>query len=114
MERSTLRPARICAELLAALEASEARSRKRKRDQRPDTIGLGLKRDLLEAAVLADPDPVRFEEWLLEQVVTAGPGAGAVRAMALQVFEEWKLALASQPYQEWLADGAPSADREKE
>jgi hypothetical protein len=108
---TALRPARVCGELLEALAASEARSRKRKRDQRPDVIGLGIKRDLLEAAVREDPDPEDFEGWLLDRVTGAGQGGGAVRAMALQVFEEWRLALLSDPYRDWLASGAPSADR---
>jgi hypothetical protein len=34
-----------------------------------------------------------------------------VRAMALQIFEEWRLALLSDPFRDWLARGAPSADR---
>lgn len=106
-----LRPAIVCSELLEALEASEARTRKRKRDQRPDVIGLGIKRRLLEAAVREDPAPDDFEGWLLDRVTVAGPGGGAVRAMALQVFEEWRLALLSDPFRDWLASGAPSADR---
>jgi hypothetical protein len=106
-----LRPSRVCAELLEALEASEGRTRRRKRDQRPDIIGLRIKRDLLEAAVREDPAPDAFEGWLLDQVVGAGPGNGAVRAMALQVFEEWRLATVSDPFRGWLASGAPSEDR---
>jgi hypothetical protein len=75
---TALRPARVCGELLEALAASEARSRKRKRDQRPDVIGLGIKRDLLEAAVREDPQPDDFEGWLLDRVTAAGSGGGAV------------------------------------
>jgi hypothetical protein len=33
-----------------------------------------------------------------------------VRAMALEVFAEWRLAEASQPFQHWLTQGAPSDD----
>jgi hypothetical protein len=106
-----LRPGRVCRELLEALAASEGRSRKRKRDQKPDVIGLGIKRSLLEAAVRDDPEPDAFEEWLLRQVTSAGPGSGAVRAMALQIFEEWRLARQSDPFRGWLSEGAPSADR---
>jgi hypothetical protein len=106
-----LRPGRLCAALLQALEGSEARSRRRKRDQRPDVIGLGIKREILEAAVREDPEPERFEEWLLERVHRAGPGNGAVRAMALQVMDEWEMAVASPGYQAWLAAGARSDDR---
>lgn len=107
-----LRPARLCRELLEALEASEGRSRRRKRDQRPDAIGLGIKRAILEAAVRHDPEPGDFEEWLLGRVLEAGPGSGAVRAMALQVFDEWRLAQRSDPFRGWLAGGAPSEDRD--
>jgi hypothetical protein len=107
-----LRPARVCAELLEALASSEGRSRKRKRDQRPDAIGMGIKRGLLEAAVEEDPDPDDFEGWLLDRVLEGGPGSGAIRAMALQVFEEWRLARHAAPFRGWLADGAPSADRD--
>jgi hypothetical protein len=106
-----LRPARVCAELLEALRASEGRTRRRKRDQRPDVIGLGIKRDLLDAAVRDDPEPAEFEGWLLDAVHRAGHGGGAVRAMALQIFEEWKLARASDPFRDWLDRGAPSDDR---
>lgn len=108
-----LRPGQVCAELLEALAASEGRSRKRKRDQRADIIGLGIKRDLLEAAIRADPDPDDFEGWLLDAVLRAGDGNGAVRAMALQVFEEWQMARQSDPFRGWLERGAPSADRSR-
>jgi hypothetical protein len=43
--------------LLAALDASESRRGRRKRDTTPDAIGIALKRHLLEVAVLADPEP---------------------------------------------------------
>jgi hypothetical protein len=46
-----LRPADVCKALLAALEASEGRRRKRKRDQTPDMIGLSIKRSLVLPAV---------------------------------------------------------------
>lgn len=100
------RPAHICAELLAALRVSEERSRRRKRDQRPDRIGLGIKRALLEAAIQADPDPDDFEAWLLEAVLRSDQGVGAARAMALQVFKEWELARRSESFRGWIEDGA--------
>ncbi len=77
------RPGDICRELLAALEASEGRRQRRKRDTTPDAIGLTMKRELLERAVAADPKPDEFEAWLLEQCRTAGGAEGGVRAMAL-------------------------------
>jgi len=104
------RPSDVCRELLAALEASEGRRQRRKRDTTPDAIGLGIKRDLLERAVAADPEPSAFEAWLLDQCRGAGGSEGGVRAMALSIFEEWRLAQEAEPFREWLARGAPSDD----
>jgi len=103
------RPGEICGQLLAALDASEGRRRKRKRDTTPDAIGLEIKRELLAAAVREDPDPEAFEGWLLERSL-ASPASGAVRAMAQSVLAEWRLALASKPFRSWLGAGAPSDD----
>ena len=107
-----VRPARVCAGLLAALEASEGRTRRRKRDQTPDRIGIAIKRDLLARAVREDPDPDAFEGWLLERCLDGGDGAsvGAVRAMATDVLLEWRLAGISGPFRHWLNQGAPSDD----
>src|SRR5256886_11291268 len=102
------RPSQICGELLAALDASEGRRRRRKRDTTPDGIGLTMKRELLERAVAADPDPDRFEEWLSEQCLVAGASEGGVRAMALSIFEEWRLAQEATAFGEWLARGGPA------
>ncbi len=80
----------------------------------PDAIGLAIKRDLLDRAVAADPDPDEFEAWLLEQCAAAGPAEGGMRAMALSIFEEWRLALGAggggSAFRDWLAQGAPSDD----
>ena len=110
--RAALRPADVCRALLAALEASEGRRRKRKRDQRPDALGLALKRELLQRAVQEDPGPEAFEEWLLNYPSTCQqPGlAGPALAMARSVFEDWRLAHASPDFRMWLAKGAPSDD----
>ena len=104
------RPAEICRELLAALDASEGRRRRRKRDTTPDAIGLTMKRDLLERAITADPEPQDFEAWLHEQCLAAGASEGGVRAMALSIFEEWRLAHDADAFREWLGRGAPSDD----
>jgi hypothetical protein len=104
------RPGDICRELLAALEASEGRRQRRKRDTTPDAIGLTMKRELLDRAVAADPEPDEFEAWLLEQCRAAGGAEGGVRAMALSIFEEWRLAHEAEPFRAWLAQGAPSDD----
>jgi hypothetical protein len=107
-----LRPADVCRALLAALEAAEGRRRTRKRDQTPDAFGLGVKRDLLQQAVAADPDPDAFEAWLLEYPITRASRelAGPALAMARAVFEEWRLAHSLAEFRTWLERGAPSDD----
>jgi hypothetical protein len=109
---SAPRPADVCRELVAALEASEGRRRRRKRDTTPDAIGLAIKRALLEGAVADDPEPERFEGWLLERCLAAAGGAsvGAVRAMALELLAEWRMAAATEHFSDWLHRGAPSED----
>ena len=107
------RPAHVCRALLAALEASEGRRRRRKRDTTPDAIGLAIKRNLLEQAVAEDPEPEAFEQWLLSRSVAfeaENQPTGAVAAMARSVYEEWRLAQRQGNFREWLADGAPSED----
>ena len=94
-----------------ALEASEGRRRRRKRNTSADAIGLSIKRELLEQAVADDPEPDEFEGWLLERTLSAGAGSGGVRAMALGIWDEWKLATRGDGYGTWLARGAPSDDR---
>ena len=108
----SLRPADVCKALLAALEASKGRSRKRKRNQTPDTIGLAVKRDLLKQAVEDDPNPEGFEEWLLNYPLTCNAPelAGPASAMARGVFEEWRLAHSLGGFRLWLEQGAPSED----
>jgi hypothetical protein len=108
----TLRPADVCRALLAALDASEGRRRKRKRDQTPDAFGLGVKRHLLERAVADDPSPDDFEGWLLAYPATrdAPELEGPALAMARAVFEEWRLAHTLGSFRDWLEHGAPSED----
>jgi hypothetical protein len=107
-----LRPAEVCRALLSALEASEGRKRKRKRDQTPDAFGLAVKRALLRQAVEDDPPPEAFEEWLLNYPPTckARELVGPAVAMARAVFEEWRLAHVSGEFRLWLEQGAPSDD----
>ena len=107
------RPAIVCDALLAALDASDGRRRRRKRDTTPDAIGMSLKRRLLAEAREADPDPDAFEAWLLDRCLSRSPDAsiGALRAMAREVIDEWRLAAASADFRAWLAAGAPSDDR---
>ena len=109
---AALRPADVCRALLAALEASEGRRRKRKRDQTPDAFGLGIKRDLLQRAVDEDPQADGFEAWLLEYPRTCGGPEleGPAMAMARAVFEEWRLVHSLGDFRVWLEQGAPSED----
>ena len=107
------RPALVCDALLAALDASDGRRRRRKRDTTPDAIGMSLKRRLLAVTREADPDPDAFEAWLLDRCLSSSADAsiGALRAMAREVIDEWRLAAASADFRAWLAAGAPSDDR---
>lgn len=108
MERLT--PAEFCRELVAALEASEGRRRRRKRNTTPDAIGLAMKRELLEQAIAEEPAADGFEQWLFERVLAAGPGSGGVRAVAYSILEEWRFAAQVDEFRGWLAAGAPSDD----
>ncbi len=107
-----LRPGQLCGELLAALDASEGRRKRRARDTTPDAIGMRIKRELLEEIVRADPEPASFEAWLVQRCLQAGLSDGPVRAMALSIWDEWRLATTTREFRRWLAQGAPSDDRE--
>src|SRR3712207_5759539 len=61
---AVLRPAAVCQQLLQATDASEGRRKRRKRNTTPDSLGMEVKRALLEAVVADDPDPDLFEAWL--------------------------------------------------
>ena len=107
-----MRPAEICQELLETIEASEGRRKRRLRNTTADAIGLQIKRDLLEEIVRADPEADDFEGWLLERCLAEGPSDGPLRAIAITIWEEWQLTRASGDFRRWLAEGAPSEDRE--
>ncbi len=107
-----LEPAELCRELLAALGASDGRRKKRKRSTTADEIGMGIKRELLERAIRDAPAAADFEAWLVRQCedMAAGEGIGPVRAMAQDLYAEYKMAAAAPSFREWLARGAPSDD----
>lgn len=105
-----MRPAEICSQLLSALDASEGRRRRRKRNTTPDSIGMAIKRRLLEETVRHDPDPDGFEGWLLRRCLTLDEPSGPIRAMAVDILSDWRLAQASPVFQSWLKQGAPSDD----
>jgi hypothetical protein len=109
IECAVVRPGAFSRQLLRALDASEGRRRRRKRDQTPDGIGLAIKRDLLEAAILEDPEPADFEAWLLMKVLGA-PASGPVLALCSLIMDEYRVAQGETRFGRWLADGAPSAD----
>jgi len=106
------RPSEVCRALLAALDASDGRRRKRKRDQTADAFGLAVKRDLLQRVVDEDPPPHAFEEWLFNYPGTCEKPelAGPALAMARAVFEEWRLTHTLRDFRLWLEQGAPSDD----
>src|SRR5688572_25346356 len=110
--RHACRPSEVCRALLAALDASEGRRRRRKRDQTADAYGLAVKRDLLQRVVDDDPPPHAFEEWLFNypQTCKRPEQVGPALAMARAVFEEWRLAHTLRDFKQWLDNGAPSDD----
>ena len=107
---ATLRPGPFCAQLLASMDASEGRRKRRKRNTTPDAFGMEIERDLLARAAADDPDPDAFEAWLMQSCLAAGPLAGATRATAMRIMDQWRVALASDGFRAWLESGAPSDD----
>jgi hypothetical protein len=107
-----VRPADVCRCLLGALDAADGRMKSRKRDQRPDAIGLAARRQLLTRAIADDPESGMFEEWLLDysRREHAAIGPGAMAAMARAVMDEWRLAHSMPAFAVWLERGAPSDD----
>ena len=109
---AVLTPRAFAQGLLRAMEASEGRTMRRKRDQLPDLIGLGIKRGILARAVEEDPPPDGFEAWLMQHALGA-PASGGIRAMCGEILDEYRLAAADPAFYGWLAAGAPSADAEE-
>jgi len=105
-----VRPADVCSQLLTALDASEGRRRKRKRNTTPDSIGMAMKRTLLEEIVRQNPEPDDYEQWLLEYCLATDELNGSMHAMALEVFYDWQLAQKSPEFRSWLEQSAPSDD----
>jgi hypothetical protein len=104
---SEFRPAAYCQQALEAIRVSEERRKRRKRDTGPDLAGMSIKRDLLEKAIEADPEPDEFEGWLLQQVIQSR-ASGPIRAMAIEIHADYENARAVQSFSGWLADGAPT------
>ena len=108
----TLTPAELCRGLLGALDASEGRRKRRARNTTADSIGLGIQRDLLEDIVRHDPPPDEFEAWLMSRCEAEGVADGAMRAMALSIWDQWQLAQHAPDVRAWLVAGAHSDDRD--
>jgi hypothetical protein len=104
-----MRPADFARQLVAAVDASEGRRRRRKRNTEPDKLGLDIKRDLLDRTMADDPEPAGFEGWLLLRVLES-PASGPVRALCAEILDEYRLAQADGVFAAWLAAGAPSED----
>lgn len=107
-----LTPAELCRGLLGALDASDGRRRRRSRDTTADSIGLAIQRELLEVVIRESPDAEDFERFLMARCLAEGESDGATRAMALSIWQQWRLAAEADDYREWIAAGAPSDDRE--
>lgn len=112
MHTTPPRPSEFSRQLLQALEASEGRRKRRKRDTTPDAIGLNIKRDVLRRTIEEDPEPEDYEGWLLQQVLAA-PASGPVRALCVEILTEYNVARLDSNFSGWLAEGAPSADAEQ-
>src|SRR5574338_129798 len=102
----SLTPAELCHGLLGAIDASEGRRRRRARNTTADSIGLAIQRELLEDVVRDAPPPDEFEARLLQRCEAEGVADGAVRAMALAIWDQWQLALRAPDVQAWIAAGA--------
>lgn len=108
----TVTPVELCRGLLGALDASEGRRKRRARNTTADSIGMALQRELLEDVVREDPAPDEFEAWLLHRCEKEGVADGAIRAMALSVWDQWQLAQRAPDVRAWILAGAHSDDRE--
>ncbi len=106
-------PTELCRGMLAALDASEGRRKRRSRNTTADSIGLEIQRELLTDAVRDAPSDASFERWLQERCAAQGESDGAHRAMALMIWHEWQLASQLEGGGAWLTTGARSDDREE-
>jgi hypothetical protein len=104
-----LRPREVCRALLQALEPAQGLVSRRRRDQTPDQVGLSIKRGLLLRAVEDDPAAAEFEAWLVAQICLS-EASGPVRAMCMQILDEYHAAQGCREFEAWLEAGAPSDD----
>jgi hypothetical protein len=71
---------------------------------------MNLKRTLMEETIRQNPEPEMYEGWLLERCLASPEATGSIRAMALELLSDWRLAQTSEVFRSWLAHGAPSDD----
>lgn len=105
-------PEAFARQALAAIDASEGRRKRRKRDTTPDRIGLDLKRALLSAVEADRPGADELEGYLFQATLRADD-PGATRAMCRDILDEYRAAAWSPAFREWLERGAPSDDKEE-
>ena len=62
------------------------------------------------------PTPEALGGWLLGQSLIPRPdvSTGAVRAMAMEIFMDYRLAQTSGAFRAWLDAGCPSQDRDRD
>lgn len=103
MSDESLRPGDLALLLLAS---GDLLPRQRARDQQADLAGNDLKRHMLNALVVADPEPEAMEVELDRIVAeTEGPN-GPARAIALSILDDWRAAQESPAFVEWLLSQA--------
>jgi hypothetical protein len=94
---------------LLLLASEELRPRKRLRSQYPDTLGMELKRSLLQRVVDVDPEADDLEAILARLIDELGPAPGPTRALAVGFRDDWR-GLEANP--EWLEQLREEAARE--
>jgi hypothetical protein len=111
--QSPPRPSEFARLLLHALDVAAAASRRRKRDQQPDEVGLRLKRALLERMIAEDPDPEALGDWLLDEILD-GSATGPRRAVGADILGEYRLAAGDPSFARWLTQSASQAANQNE
>jgi hypothetical protein len=87
---------------LLLLSSGELLPRQRLRSQTPDSIGLELKRCLLQALADLDPEPAELDQALERLVREGGTPMGPRRALALSFRDEWQALPANASWIEYM------------
>ncbi len=99
LAKESLRPRDLALILLAS---RDLRPRQRARDQQADSVGLDLKRQVLERVAALDPEPAELEAALVRLVEESAKPSGPVRAVAASFHQEWQTACATPDWVEHL------------